>query len=1168
MTTRSWLRNLFAPRTPRRAPEGSRKAPHRARLAVEALEDRTVPATFTVTNTLDDGSVGSLRWAVGQANSTPGPDTIDFDSGVFNTPRTITLGGTQLELTDAATTTIIGPGEDLLSISGGTNTLDQIIGKTTSRVFAVDSGASAALSGLTITGGSEGGLFNNSNLDGGGLVNFGDLTLTNCSVSDNILIPSVAGVVEGGGVYNTGTLTMSNCLVNDNDMAIPIGAIGVKDGYGGGVYNTGTLTMTDCGVNGNVAVTSGGGVLNVGTLTMTDCGVAGNERSSGFAADDGGGVSNRGPATMTDCTIVGNGNGNGSAFGGGVSNTNTLEMTNCTVSDNTAGAGGGVGNGGFLSMTNCTVKRNTATQDGGGVGSGGFLSMTNCTVSDNSATQDGGGISSGLSLRMTNCTVSDNSATRDGGGIDSGSGELTLDESTVGGNTAGGNGGGIIYNNATLTITDSTVAFNQAAGNYGPFPCGGIFIDSDVPPGDIFLANTIVADNVSGTGATPDDFNGGVSRDSTGNLIGNASGASGFVPGNGNLLNVDPRLGPLANNGGPTLTYALLSGSPAIDAGNNSAVPRGDTDQRGLPRIVNGAVDIGACEVQPLATTTAVTTTAAPSTYGDSVTFTATVTGFFTPTGSVNFVIDGGTPVAGIAGGTTGITATWTFTTSTLAAGTHTVEAVFDGTGDFTDSTGTLSGGQVVNKANATVVVTPYTVTYDGSPHTATYTITGVHGETGAAVGTVTLSTTHTGAGTYSDSWSFVGTANYHDIASTTITDVINKAPSTTTVTIGGGPFTYNGLPQTPATVTVTGAGGLSLTPAANDANNINAGTATASYVFAGDANHTGSSDSKNFSIGKADATVVVTPYSVTYDGTPHTATVASITGVNGETGAAVGAVTLNTTHTNPGTYASDSWSFAGSPNYKDIASRTITDTINKATLTITANDDSKISGTLETFSSTAFTQTGLVSGDTITGVTETSTGAAAAAAVGTYPIVPSAATGTGLGNYNISYVNGTLTVFSPPPTPSPAPPVSDPLILLLSPIEGRALRGTVAVAGLGFTPGSVLLVNGQPLATLFVDGSHLLVPGFLPQLQRLLRVRRHGRLVYVDDGMVAVQVLVPGVGLSPVVLLLVEEVAPGDIGTAAERAIADSWERRHQQEADTSPDFARILRRLRAHGI
>ena len=91
-----------------------------------------------------------------------------------------------------------------------------------------------------------------------------------------------------------------------------------------------------------------------------------------------------------------------------------------------------------------------------------------------------------------------------------------------------------------------------------------------------------------------------------------------------------------------------------------------------------------------------------------------------------------------------------------------------------------------------------------------------------------------------------------------------------------------------------------------------------------------------------------------------------------------------------------------------------LSQTVNTATLTITANDDSKTYGTLKTFSGSAFMETGLVTanGDTITGVTETSTGASTSAPVGTDPIIPSTATGSGLSNYTIAYVNGTkLTV-------------------------------------------------------------------------------------------------------------------------------------------------------------
>src|SRR5262249_15390170 len=148
---------------------------------------------------------------------------------------------------------------------------------------------------------------------------------------------------------------------------------------------------------------------------------------------------------------------------------------------------------------------------------------------------------------------------------------------------------------------------------------------------------------------------------------------------------------------------------------------------------------------------------------------------------------------------------------------------------------------------NATVVVTPYTcptTTYTGLPHTATYTINGVNGETGATVGTVNLTDTmHTNAGIYTgDPWSFTGSANYND--------------------------------------------------------------------------HSGTVDD---CIAKADATVVVTPYtcpSTTYTGLPHTATY-TITGVNGEHDATVGTINVSgTTHNNAGTYAGDAWTFTGAANY------------------------------------------------------------------------------------------------------------------------------------------------------------------------------------------------------------------------------------------------------------
>src|SRR5439155_21519578 len=134
---------------------------------------------------------GSLRWAVGRANSTAGADTIDFDSGVFSTPQTITLAGTQLELSDTTgPTSIAGPAGGVTVSGGGL-----------SRVFQVDGLVTASISGMTISGGNVA-----YYTRGGGLSNSGTLTLTDATVSGN-------SAYGGAGLYNNGTLTLTNCTV-------------------------------------------------------------------------------------------------------------------------------------------------------------------------------------------------------------------------------------------------------------------------------------------------------------------------------------------------------------------------------------------------------------------------------------------------------------------------------------------------------------------------------------------------------------------------------------------------------------------------------------------------------------------------------------------------------------------------------------------------------------------------------------------------------------------------------------------------------------------------------------------------------------------------------------------------------------------------------------------
>ncbi|WP_018613587.1 beta strand repeat-containing protein, partial [Segetibacter koreensis] len=173
-------------------------------------------------------------------------------------------------------------------------------------------------------------------------------------------------------------------------------------------------------------------------------------------------------------------------------------------------------------------------------------------------------------------------------------------------------------------------------------------------------------------------------------------------------------------------------------------------------------------------------------------------------------------------------------------------------------------------KASATITLVnaDLSPTFNGSGKTVGYTIspTGVSGVTVSYKKGIISVASPTDAGSYSVTAS-LNNANY-DATDVTSTLVIGKATSTTVVSVPSGPYVYTGAAQTPATVSVTGAGGLTLTPTATYADNINAGIATASYAFAGDDNHTGSDDSKTFTIGKATSVTAITitgsPFSYT----------------------------------------------------------------------------------------------------------------------------------------------------------------------------------------------------------------------------------------------------------------------------------------------------------------
>jgi predicted outer membrane repeat protein len=211
------------------------------------------------------------------------------------------------------------------------------------------------------------------------------------------------------------------------------------------------------------------------------------------------------------------------ARGGGINNFGTLTVTNSTFSGNrTTGfnAGGAIFNGLTLTVTNSTFSGNSA-EEGGGIGNYGTATVTNSTFSGNSATV-GGAIFNGFTLTVTNSTFSGNSATSGGG----------------------------IYNYRNITITNSTFSGNSATSG------GGIYNS-----GRFNLTNSIVALNTAPRGPELNEtINDATVVTLSHNLIGNPDGGSGITDGvNDNIVNDDPKLGTLADNGGPTQTLALLA---------------------------------------------------------------------------------------------------------------------------------------------------------------------------------------------------------------------------------------------------------------------------------------------------------------------------------------------------------------------------------------------------------------------------------------------------------------------------------------------------------------------------------------------------------------------------------------------------------------------------------
>jgi hypothetical protein len=490
--------------------------------------------TTSATSTLGDGHC-SLEEAVSYADGTAEPDCA-ASAAPAGTTTTINLPAGQF--------TVPSPLKLLVSmnlVGAGQSSTDIDGGGTTEVIDVSATAAVVAVSNLEISGGDPG------------------TSTAGCSGTlFNYSCPAEPGY-NGGGVTNNGNLTLENVLVSGNragDGAGPVyplvrscpcaGGDGDAGGDGGGIYNTGTLSVENSTISGNFAGAGGRGADGVGTASAGGAGGAGG---------GGGGVWNSGQLTITNSTVDDNGAGDGGA--GGTGGTGAVSGDN----GGNGGYGGSAGDGGALYTTGITTITGStlATNHAGDGGHGGI-----------------GGVSGGGSgvngASRTNFPDGFGGGMYQLGAVASTSAQLTDD--TIFGNSAG-DGGGIVSYDA-LALNGVTIAGNTAQYDGGIFALGAVERDS------IIASNSAESSANCANGIAPMD------------------GGHNIVYGDSNCpgTNANPRLGPLASNGGLTQTLALGAGSAAIDL-----VPASQcallTDQRGVGRPQGGACDAGAYESAP-----------------------------------------------------------------------------------------------------------------------------------------------------------------------------------------------------------------------------------------------------------------------------------------------------------------------------------------------------------------------------------------------------------------------------------------------------------------------------------------------------------------------------------------------------------------------------------------
>ncbi|MDO8362066.1 MAG: choice-of-anchor Q domain-containing protein [Actinomycetota bacterium] len=472
-----------------------------------------------------------------------------------------------------------------------------------------------------------------------------------------------AAIVAAGPLVGTGDVQAAGFEVtNLNDD----GAGSLRQAVADANALAGPDTITfQSGLTGTIVLTTG--QLNItDSVTVTGPGaavlsVSGNDASRVFYLYN--------PAvtpidvTITDLTVT-DGNAAAGLGGGIVVMDENLTLSHVVVKDSAASKGGGLSADGFnmaLTISDSQITGNTSAANGGGMyveDTGAPLLIERTVISGNSTAAKGGGIyfyDPDDDVTIIDSTISGNSAASDGGGIylySMDAGIFTIDRTTVSGNTAGGDGGGIYLYGPDLPtyITNSTISGNTAdglgggvflydsyngvtiahstiVGNSAYYDGGGLAVGN----GTVAIDHVIIADNtVTGAPQQPVEVRITEAGDDLATNLATIDADFSLVEATDvpldadNILGTDPTLGALANNGGPTQTHLPQAGSPAIDAGDPAIATPPATDQRGLTRIVNSIIDIGAVEVAlpPVNNPPVALNDTATATAGGSVTIT------------------------------------------------------------------------------------------------------------------------------------------------------------------------------------------------------------------------------------------------------------------------------------------------------------------------------------------------------------------------------------------------------------------------------------------------------------------------------------------------------------------------------------------------------------------